>query len=192
MKDNLEKIWHKHDGKGMPVYLERENFEVRFRDGSTALNHRQDWAWAYYFPEKLSVKDVVAWRYILSDSWNKTGPLTAQELGWVNYNALDGAVFKAYKKDWALEPLKTEIQDERLTKYQKRIRGKDQNGNVVSVVVDVYDVLTAWEVQNPALQHLIKKALQPGERGHKSLEDDLKDIIASAQRALELAKGDMK
>ncbi|UPT52998.1 hypothetical protein [Hafnia phage yong3] len=76
-------------------------------------------------------------------------------------------------------------------KYSKLIRGKDQDGNVASVYVDVYDVLTAWEVQNPALQHLIKKALQPGERGHKNMVEDLKDIIASAKRALELemAKG---
>lgn len=54
------------------------------------------------------------------------------------------------------------------------------------VFVDVYDVLMAWNVSNPALQHLIKKALQPGERGHKSRERDLQDIIDSAIRAKEL------
>ena len=54
------------------------------------------------------------------------------------------------------------------------------------VFVDVYDVLNAWQVQNPALQHLIKKALQPGARGHKSREQDLADILASAIRAKEL------
>ena len=54
------------------------------------------------------------------------------------------------------------------------------------VFVDVYDVLMAWSVTNPALQHLIKKALQPGERGHKSREQDLQDIIDSAIRAKEL------
>ncbi|MEF4813145.1 hypothetical protein U9725_20810 [Escherichia coli] len=52
--------------------------------------------------------------------------------------------------------------------------------------VDVYDVLMAWNVTNPALQHLIKKALQAGERGHKSREQDLQDIIDSAIRAKEL------
>jgi len=55
------------------------------------------------------------------------------------------------------------------------------------VWVDVYDVLKAWKVENPALQHLIKKALQPGERGHKTLDQDMKDIVASAIRAQELA-----
>lgn len=54
------------------------------------------------------------------------------------------------------------------------------------VWVDVYDVLAAWAVDNPALQHLIKKALAPGSRGHKTREQDLADIVASAQRAQEL------
>lgn len=54
------------------------------------------------------------------------------------------------------------------------------------VMIDVYDVLQAWRVDNPALQHLIKKALQAGQRGHKSREDDLNDIVASALRAREL------
>jgi len=54
------------------------------------------------------------------------------------------------------------------------------------VFVDVYDVLKAWDVRNPALQHLIKKALQAGGRGHKDLRTDLADITASAIRAQEL------
>ena len=54
------------------------------------------------------------------------------------------------------------------------------------VFVDVYDVLKAFGVRNPALQHLVKKALAPGERGHKDLMTDLDDIIVSAKRAKEL------
>ena len=63
------------------------------------------------------------------------------------------------------------------SKYTKQIHG---------VSVDVYDVLKAWQVTNPALQHLIKKALQCGARGHKDTEQDLQDIIDSAIRAKEL------
>ena len=63
------------------------------------------------------------------------------------------------------------------SKYTKTIHG---------VSVDVYDVLQAWGVINPALQHLIKKALQCGQRGHKDNEQDLQDIIDSAIRAKEL------
>ena len=63
------------------------------------------------------------------------------------------------------------------SKYTKQIHG---------VSVDVYDVLMAWGVANPALQHLIKKALQCGQRGHKDKQQDLQDIIDSAIRAQEL------
>ena len=63
------------------------------------------------------------------------------------------------------------------SKYTKTIHG---------VSVDVYDVLQAWGVSNPALQHLVKKALQCGQRGHKDNAQDLQDIIDSAIRAKEL------
>ena len=65
-----------------------------------------------------------------------------------------------------------------MNKYKREIKP--------GVFVDVYDVLFAWGVSNPALQHLIKKALQPGERGHKDKMTDLQDIINSALRAKEL------
>ena len=65
------------------------------------------------------------------------------------------------------------------SKYLKEIKP--------GVFVDVYDVLKAWDVRNPALQHLLKKALQAGNRGHKDLLEDLDDIIVSAKRAKELA-----
>jgi hypothetical protein len=58
------------------------------------------------------------------------------------------------------------------------------------VHVDVYDALKAWDVRNPALQHLIKKALQAGNRGHKDLMEDLQDILDSAKRAIELEMKD--
>lgn len=54
------------------------------------------------------------------------------------------------------------------------------------VPIDVYDVLVAFNVTNPALQHLIKKALCAGLRGHKDKEQDLAEILESAQRAVEL------
>ncbi|MGL4754376.1 MAG: hypothetical protein ACRCXB_18540 [Aeromonadaceae bacterium] len=66
------------------------------------------------------------------------------------------------------------------SKYTKNIRGRS---------IDVYDVLTAWNVTNPALQHLIKKALQCGQRGHKDAQQDLQDIIDSAIRAKQLESG---
>lgn len=56
------------------------------------------------------------------------------------------------------------------------------------VEIDVYDVLKAFNVTDPALQHLIKKALCTGLRGHKTRDQDLQDILDSAKRAVELNK----
>lgn len=70
---------------------------------------------------------------------------------------------------------------EQWNKYNRQCKG---------VTIDVYDVLKAFEVTDPALQHLIKKALCAGLRGHKNKEQDLIDILDSAKRALELYHDD--
>lgn len=62
-------------------------------------------------------------------------------------------------------------------KYNRTIKG---------VSVDIYDILYAFEVTNPALQHLIKKALCPSQRGHKDRMQDLTEVRDSAIRAIEL------
>ena len=54
------------------------------------------------------------------------------------------------------------------------------------ITCDVYDILKGANVTCPALQHLIKKALHVGIRGHKDKLEDLQDIIDSANRAKEL------
>ena len=63
-------------------------------------------------------------------------------------------------------------------KYSRLIRG--------ICYVDVYDVLRAFSVNCPAMQHAIKKCLAPGQRGVKSTEQDKREAIASIKRSLEL------
>lgn len=76
-----------------------------------------------------------------------------------------------------------------MTQQERTERNKYQREIAPGVWVDVYDVLLAFDVRNPALQHLIKKALCAGLRGHKTTETDLQDIIDSALRAKELHRG---
>ena len=64
-----------------------------------------------------------------------------------------------------------------MNKYQRDLKG---------VTVDVYDVLEAFDVTCPALQHLIKKALCAGLRGHKSTSTDIAEIVSASWRAYEL------
>lgn len=68
-------------------------------------------------------------------------------------------------------------------KYHREIFDIAGNENIT---VDVYSVLVAFEVTNPALQHLIKKALCAGLRGHKNELTDMNDIIESAYRAKDM------
>lgn len=77
-------------------------------------------------------------------------------------------------------PFETEQPDAQqptANKYHRQLNGS---------TVDVYDVLKAFNVTCPALQHLIKKALCCGLRGHKNQSQDLQDILDSAKRAKEL------
>jgi hypothetical protein len=53
---------------------------------------------------------------------------------------------------------------------------------------DVYDVLWAFKVTNPATAHAIKKLLKPGQRGHKDEITDLTEAAQSIARAIELIK----
>lgn len=64
------------------------------------------------------------------------------------------------------------------SKYQREIKR--------GVLVDVYDVLSAFEVVNPAMQHALKKMLAPGKRGAKDTIQDMKEAIQSIERAIEL------
>ena len=49
--------------------------------------------------------------------------------------------------------------------------------------IDVYDVLYAFEVDNPAIAHAIKKMLCAGTRGYKDFQQDVQEAIDSLERA---------
>lgn len=55
-----------------------------------------------------------------------------------------------------------------------------------SIVVDVYSVLVAFEVTCPAKAHAIKKLLCAGQRGVKTVLDDLREARLALDRAIEL------
>lgn len=86
----------------------------------------------------------------------------------------------------------TEIKPSVLNKYSRQIAKIDCDcGHAHIVNVDVYDVLGAFTGHypqriKPIIDHLLKKLLAGGERGHKSLEQDIDDVIQSAKRAMHL------
>lgn len=74
------------------------------------------------------------------------------------------------------------------SKYDKVILGRDPDHPELlrPVIVDVYAVLQAFDVGCPAVQHALKKLLQPGNRGHKGTTQDLEEAIQSIERAIEM------
>jgi hypothetical protein len=72
-------------------------------------------------------------------------------------------------------------------KYTRTVWRWDEEGRRHPVHLDVYDVLVAFAVTCPAVQHAAKKLLCAGLRGHKDRAKDLREAIKSIERAVELA-----
>ena len=56
--------------------------------------------------------------------------------------------------------------------------------------IDVYSVLRLFEVTDPCLQHIVKKALCAGKRGAKDFVKDVQEIADTAARLIELEQGE--
>ena len=69
------------------------------------------------------------------------------------------------------------VKGKKLNKYQREIKG---------AVLDIYDILDAYDVRNPAIAHAIKKLLMNGNRGHKPMLQDYREAIDSIRRGIEL------
>ena len=67
--------------------------------------------------------------------------------------------------------------------YFKDVRGLSE--------IDVYRVLSLYEVTHPCIQHAIKKLLCAGIRGAKDQQKDWQEAVVSIQRALEMADEDL-
>jgi hypothetical protein len=64
-----------------------------------------------------------------------------------------------------------------LNKYQRRLGDE---------VIDIYDVLIMYDVTCPAIGHAVKKLLMPGQRGGKSILQDLHEARQALDRAIAL------
>lgn len=53
------------------------------------------------------------------------------------------------------------------------------------IKLDVYRILDLFKVTDPAMQHIIKKAIRFGD-GHKSVMQDLQDIKDTIDRRIEM------
>lgn len=90
---------------------------------------------------------------------------------------------------WSKEMEKAEIPPLKMCGAPLDVEKKTHNKykrKVPSAEIDVYDILKAFNVVNPATQHAIKKLLCAGSRGYKDKVQDLKEALTSIERAIEL------
>ena len=56
--------------------------------------------------------------------------------------------------------------------------------------IDVYRLIRLFNVTDPCAQHILKKCLVQGDRGHKDSKRDMQDIRDTANRWLEMYEED--
>lgn len=146
-----------------------------------------DIEYAFYWADTTQGHDF--WADVYEGKYNK--PTTALELQDAEIGIpapVNEIVFNAgYKLTNERRSKLNDYGDKALTdialgksKYHKPCKG---------TVIDVYDVLVAFNVTCPAMAHAIKKMLMAGQRGAKDSIQDKEEAIASIKRSIKLENG---
>lgn len=135
------------------------------------------------------------------EKYNELMEAAEERMNIIGQNGNDGLVYEEpsqYQKD--LKKYYSTIGNESAQDFEMRewienaasiIKTKEPNKYKVKckgVDIDVYDVLTAFNVTNPAIQHAVKKLLKGGARGYKNETQDYKEAVQSINRGIELIK----
>lgn len=165
--------WFDNDGT-MPDLPEGTKVDVLFLNGEEDYGDVSHWAW--HLEDHLY--DIIKWRYHKPDEPSeyyvqpKTEPKEPSKESLALFSGISAS------KEFTAEDAHKAFAGVVRNKYMREIK-KD-------VWVDCYDVIRAFGVTDPCLQHMAKKVLACGQRHHKDTATDLKDILDSAQRAVEL------
>jgi hypothetical protein len=141
--------------------------------------------WVHTWEKPSNFEDHVSRRY----AWP-----TEQRIDIVGTNGGDGMHYDEQREAQSAQKAKAatgigfEFKNEpSATQSAQKAKAKSKYHRIIKgVEIDVYDVLKAFGVTCPALQHGIKKLLLPGERHAKTWEQDMNEAIASLERAKEL------
>jgi len=166
----VERAWQENDGtQGAD---EDTYIEVLFNDATTPsiVTVEKEW-WE-------NTKGMVKWR--IADEYENPKEFFEQE-----QSANSVCPPEAQPPVCAIPPAHVALGEE-LVAVDVQKKNKYTREIKPNVFVDVYDVLRAFNVTDPCLSHLAKKALAAGQRHHKDRLTDLQDIKASIERAIEM------
>lgn len=91
-------------------------------------------------------------------------------------------------KFYAETPEEKELFDMMTDKGDKYLKAITDRRTGDCINVDIYDVLVAFNITCPAMQHALKKMLAAGKRGHKSYSTDCNEAINSIEQSKLLRK----
>ena len=74
--------------------------------------------------------------------------------------------------------------------YKVNITLENLADNYVTIKLDPFRIAKIYGMEDFAMQTILKKVLCAGNRGNKSFEQDLLDIVSAAQRRLEILNED--
>lgn len=171
--------WIEHKGGECPVDYDVK-VEILLASGSKGSATAGYLAW-----DTCGNGTIIKYRIINEPSsnkpsWDDAPEDLSEELESMN---IDGVEYIAGKAGGVLPnvPMGGEWNKPKLVsttnKYNKPCKG---------ITIDVYDVLKAFEVTCPAMQHAIKKCLMAGKRGAKDAVQDMNEAIQSIERSKEL------
>lgn len=77
-----------------------------------------------------------------------------------------------------------------ITNFKHEDKGEHYRFMYRGIKLDPARIIMIYDAKHPMQQAIIKKSLCTGNRGKKSLVDDIKDIITAAERWLEMIEED--
>lgn len=137
-----------------------------------AYNPFRVWGW---------VQDTQDWELQSKeqlDFWLSRGDLSEHNLLERPKKTITQAVIERQDVSKRVEQLRSIEEARKHSHYFKDVSGVDR--------IDVYAVLRLFEVTDPCLQHIVKKALCAGKRGAKDWAKDVQEIADTANRLIEL------
>lgn len=169
----VENEWVENDGE-QPVG-DMVKVDVKYVDQQDVFNL---YASLFWWDKRGADSDISHWRLHKSDGEYFQEPKTEKSLEDAYDEPSDNGgrtlIYNFLGED------SPRIVPPKRNKYSREIKP--------GVFCDVYDVLRAFNVTDPCLQHAAKKMLACGVRGHKDATEDYADILASVTRAVELNK----
>lgn len=173
MKEYLNKETHEF----VRSHSELNDMWIEIPEGANFSAFNQALNNYYFNEENIYIPDYVIWQRHPEET--------------INDKVASAEMARQESKEWDLEDYSFAESDALIGPNIEQARHNHYYIDVSNVdEVDFYEIALRYNVTDPCIQHILKKCLAVGNRGHKDFHTDLKDIYDTAKRALDIHKVD--